>query len=127
MIKVLLILLFFVPLVGAGQVALHWTWTGDNGTGGQATAIYIRYCPRVAGPIDTEAKWASATIVSPTRPSKLPGARDTLIISNLISDSSYYFSARVSDGFNLGGLSNSPLLRTYKYPNPPDSIRWNIH
>jgi hypothetical protein len=94
---------------GSGQVILTWTAPGDDGTVGTCNEYDIRYVPALDGPI-TDLEWDSATQVSGEPTPSTAGTPETMTISGLVPDASYYFAIKaVDEASNWSGLSNSPL------------------
>jgi hypothetical protein len=83
--------------------SLRWTATGDDSLTGTATSYDVRYS---TSPI-TEANWASATQATGEPAPTAPGTVQTMAISGLTRQTTYYFAAKVSDDAgNLSALSN---------------------
>ncbi len=85
------------------SIALTWTAPGDDGSTGTATSYDIRYSTST---ID-ENNWASATPVSNEPTPSAAGNTDTVTVSGLTSDTTYYFAMKTSDEVpNVSALSN---------------------
>jgi hypothetical protein len=88
-----------------GTVDLSWTAVGDDGTTGTATSYLIRYS---TSPITDKTTWDNATqFPSPLYP-KSAGEVESLTVTGLTPNLTYYFAVRAQDEKgNLGGLSNA--------------------
>ncbi len=102
------------PGAVADSVALTWTATGNDGTVGRASSYDLRYSETpVAG--DTTGWWASATVVdSILLPAPaVSGTRESLIVTGLDPDTTYYFVIRAADAVpNWSGFSNVAVKQT---------------
>jgi chitodextrinase len=84
-------------------ITLKWTATGDDSTTGTCASYDIRYSTSVI----TEANWASATQVSGEPTPHVAGTQDSMVITGLTSNRTYYFAIKASDEVpNVSGLSN---------------------
>jgi len=100
------------------SITLNWTSVGDDGTTGTATSYDIRYLANT--PI-TANNWGSATQCSGEPSPKASGGNETFTVSNLLSDTTYYFAIKVGDEVsNWSGVSNSPVGKTLATP-PADT------
>ncbi|MBI3924535.1 MAG: S8 family serine peptidase [Armatimonadetes bacterium] len=102
----------WISQVGAQDVELSWTGTGDDGTTGQATRYELRYASRPI--VDGEARegqvpFKEATPV-PTGTPRAPGSAESarIRVSPSGKDRKLYFALRAVD--NVG--NNSPLATT---------------
>jgi len=85
-----------------GAVDLSWTAPSDDV---EVTSYLVRYS---TAPIDA-GNWASATEFTNAIVPQVVGNPETLTVTGLIPDTTYYFAVRaLDDGPNLGGMSNSP-------------------
>jgi subtilisin family serine protease len=100
--------LFASPGPGCDEVTLRWTATGDDGTIGSAFLYDVRYAEESAGPIDTEAKWNSATQVTGEPEPHMSGWTQTMTVSGLTPGARYFFAIKAYDDYlNASALSNS--------------------
>ena len=91
------------------KVMLAWTATGDDGFEGMAMAYDVRYA---AVPI-SDATWDSAQRVLTAPTPSATGSRETLEVTGLERDTTYYFALRVADNVgNASDLSNIVIART---------------
>lgn len=106
----------------AANAIIRWTWTGDDNNTGMAAGIQIRYGSSV---IDSEAKWQQATRFTGYYPiPKVPGTRDSVIINSLVTDSTYFFAAKIYDEVpNFSSLSNS-ISKIARSIAKPESLTW---
>jgi hypothetical protein len=106
-----------------GQCArLIFKTTGDNGLSGCATAYDLRYSYDT---ITTES-FATATRLTVVKKPKCGGFVDTLIITDLPSDTLIYFAMKVGDDAgNWSPVSNVPSFRTkdITFPLPITDLR----
>lgn len=100
------------------SVTLTWNAPGD-GCSGTVTQYDFRYSTAVI----TEANWASASQVS-NEPGPLPaGTLQTLKITGLTPNTTYYFAAKVSDHVpNWTALSSVVMKRTSSDITPPGAV-----
>lgn len=85
------------------SIDLTWTAPGDNGTTGQAKQYELRYA---TFPI-TEATWNSATPVAGLPLPKAAGGLESMVVSGLTTNATYYFALKTLDtANNISGLSN---------------------
>lgn len=85
------------------SIQLSWTAPGDNGTSGQAKQYELRYA---AFPI-TESTWNSATPVNGLPLPKAAGGQESVSVSGLTPNATYYFALKTLDtANNISGLSN---------------------
>ncbi len=91
------------------KILLSWTATGDDGFTGQSTAYDVRYD---TAPI-SNATWDSAQRVETVPIPGASGSRETLEVTGLEPDTTYYFALRVADNVgNVSDLSNIVIART---------------
>jgi Leucine-rich repeat (LRR) protein len=82
-----------VAAVTDSTVLLVWTATGDDGDEGTATSYDMRYwCAWI-----TPTNWDSATQVVGEPLPKAAGAKESLLVTGLKKDSTYYFVLEVCD------------------------------
>jgi hypothetical protein len=100
------------------SVTLTWNAPGD-GCSGTVTQYDFRYSTAMI----TEANWASASQVS-NEPSPLPaGTLQTLKVTGLTPNTTYYFAAKVSDQVpNWSELSSIVMKRTSSDVTPPAAV-----
>lgn len=92
-----------VSSTGSQRVHLTFTAVGDNGNRGTATSYELRYSQ---SPITAE-NFASATLVENLPAPVTAGAQQTLTVSGLSPQTTYYFALKVSDeAGNTSALSN---------------------
>jgi len=99
-------------------VTLSWTATGDDGAIGTASSYDIRYSTSV---IDA-GNWASAAQVSGEPVPGAAGSSESMVISGLSAETTYYFAMKVTDdAANESGLSNviSQLTASVPDTTPP--------
>lgn len=84
-------------------VGLCWTASGDDRDVGTASSYVVRYL----GHAITPENWDSATMVTSLPVPGPPHSIDSVLITGLLEDSTYFFALRVSDEVgNWSGLSN---------------------
>jgi hypothetical protein len=91
--------------VAIGEYSFRLTWTapGDDGMVGNASEYDVRYSMQ---PI-TEQSWATATRVQQPPAPKAVGEPETLIVSQMRSQSNYYFAMMAADEVpNWSEMSN---------------------
>lgn len=97
--------------LGSNSVRLNWTAVGDDGNSGTASSYDIRYSTSQI----TSANWGSATQVSGEPTPKVSGTSETMTISGLLSNTTYYFAIRaIDDANNISTLSNVVSAGTFK-------------
>lgn len=101
------------------SISLSWTAPGDDGTTGTATSYDLRYS---TAPI-TDQNWASATQVANEPTPSVAGSTESITISNLSENTTYYFAIKTSDEVpNESGLSNVLQTATTGDLTPPSAI-----
>lgn len=86
------------------SLTLRWTASGDDSLSGTATSYDIR---RSASAINSEAQFAAATPVAYAGTPHAPGQPDSVVVTALPLDSSFFFRLKVrDDAGNLSALSN---------------------
>ena len=91
------------------KIMLSWTATGDDGFTGISSSYDVRYD---TAPI-SNATWDSASrvVTAPTPSSS--GSRETLEVTGLKPDTTYFFALRAKDNVgNVSDLSNIVIART---------------
>lgn len=84
-------------------IDLDWTAPGDDGALGTATTYDIRYATTTI----TEGNWASATQVVGEPTPSIAGTAETMTVSGLDTNTTYYFAMKTSDEVpNESDLSN---------------------
>ncbi len=97
------------------SLTLAWTATGDDGNSGTAVAYDIRYSTTA---IVDEATFAAAQPVPGTPAPLAAGTAQTLQVTSLTPDTTYYFAMEVTDDAgNVSALSNVAETTTL----PPDT------
>ncbi len=95
----------------ATTVRLNWTAVGDNGSIGTASSYDIRYSTAII----TAGNFTSATQVSGAPTPKASGSAETMTISGLLGNMTYYFAIKAIDGSaNASVMSNVPSARTFR-------------
>jgi hypothetical protein len=86
------------------SIDLAWTAPGDDENAGTATTYDIRYS---TSNINNESKWNSATQVSDEPPPSAAGSSESMTVSGLSADTTYYFAIKTSDEVpNESDISN---------------------
>lgn len=108
--------------VNARSVSLSWTAVGDNGSTGTAASYDARYSLAAI----TAANFSSATQISGEPAPKASGGAESMIVTGLTGDTTYYFAIKAVDSSgNIGAVSNLPSAKTYKRSDiniPPDNL-----
>jgi hypothetical protein len=87
----------------SSSVNLSWSATGDDANVGIANYYDIRYSTSSI----TSANWNSATPVTGEPNPASPGTNQTMTVSGLSANTTYYFAMNVADEVNnMSGLSN---------------------
>ena len=96
-------------------LTLGWTARGDNGDSGQASAYDLRYS---SDPItDTTFEYAQKVNI-PMQPNQ-PGSDETIDLSDLDQEQSYYFAIKIVDeSGNQSALSNIAIGASRKIDTP---------
>ena len=98
------------------SLSVGWTATGDDGTTGTATAYDIRYGTEAI----TDANFANATAVANPPTPSAAGAAESLTLSSLTSDTTYYVALKVTDDEgNTSAISNITNGTTDEEQAPP--------
>lgn len=108
-----------IPLSGS-SVKLRWTAPGDDGSTGAAGSYDVRF----AGYPINEGNWGSAIKAGGEPRPSASGSLDSLTITNLLPETTYYFAMKTSDGFpknNFSSLSNVPSSQTLD-DTPPSPV-----
>ena len=91
------------------SIKLTWTASGDDNNTGTATSYDIRFS---TAPI-SDGNFSSATQVSGEPTPQTAGTSQSMTVSGLSADTTYYFAMKTSDEVpNTSGLSNNPSLST---------------
>ncbi|MFC2140576.1 S8 family serine peptidase, partial [Candidatus Auribacterota bacterium] len=102
-----------VDSVTKTSATVTFTATGDDGAAGVATSYDLRYSTSAI----TNENFDSATQVSLSEVPKSPGEKETITISSLLSETTYYFALKVADNVgNISLLSNVPFGTTLSSP-----------
>lgn len=108
---------------GEGKVNLTWTAPGDDGSIGRAATYLVR---RSASPINSQPAWTAATVVGGAPVPALSGTAQTMTVSGLTPNVTYYFAIRAQDeAANLAALSNSPSGLAAHEMTPPVILNVN--
>ena len=100
-------------------VELTWTAPGDDGATGTAASYDIRR----SGAAITAENWDSATPVPGEPVPAGAGTQQTLVVSNLVVGTDYYFAMRASDEIpNESEISNVVLVHTPTTGVPPGLV-----
>ena len=92
-----------VARAATGSATMHWTAPGDDSLSGRATAYDVRYS---LAPI-TGSNFTLATKVTGVAAPKLAGSAESLVVTNLVTGSGYYFALKtVDEAANWSGISN---------------------
>lgn len=95
--------------LGPDAVQLTWTAPGNDGEIGTAAFYDVRYS---TAPI-TDSNWEEAALATGESKPAAAGSPETMRISGLLSDTTYYFAMRAGDGYlNMSPLSNSANATT---------------
>ena len=98
--------------VTSTTIPLAWTSTGDDGNEGLASSNDIRYSTSAI----TELNWASATQVSGEPITAISGISQSMTISGLTPNTSYYFAIKTIDqAGNVSNISNVPNATTPQF------------
>ena len=96
------------------SVTLGWSAPGDDGTTGTATSYELRYSTSVIN----DGNWLSATTVSGEPTPGVAGTAESIILSGLSADTTYYFAIKTQDdNSNVSGLSNVATVTTASIPD----------
>ena len=96
------------------SITLYWTSVGDDGTTGIAAGYDIRY----SNTLITESNFANGIQASNIPTPQIAGSNESLVISNLTVDTTYYFAIKVADeAANTLGLSNIASRKTSSLPD----------
>ena len=100
------------------EMRLDWTAPGDDGDEGQAVAYDLRISDVPLDPIE----WETAAPIEGVPSPELAGAPQTMTISDLASDTRYFFAIRAIDNAkNIGPFSDAASDTTLDL-TPPASI-----
>ena len=87
------------------SVLLGWVAPGDDGNTGTATSYDIRYSTSLI----TNANWTTATQITSEPSPLIAGTVQSMTVSGLSSNTTYYFAIKTSDEVpNVSDLSNVP-------------------
>ena len=97
--------------VNSSSIRLNWTAVGDDGSSGTAASYDIRYSTVAI----TSGNWSSATQVSGEPAPRVSGTTETMTVSSLSSNTTYYFAIKaIDESNNTSPLSNVVNARTSK-------------
>ncbi|MBO9610465.1 MAG: fibronectin type III domain-containing protein, partial [Paenibacillaceae bacterium] len=89
--------------VGSIAATLQWTAPGDSGTAGTAASYEVRYSTSNI----TADNFSAATLVANAPAPLGAGTKQTMTISGLTPETTYYFALKTKDGAgNISALSN---------------------
>lgn len=95
-----------IAVIDSHSIILNWTATGDDSISGIASEYDIRYQTKVPSP-DTILWWQTAKRIHHSVTPSATGKKDSVIVSDLSSDSTYYFAMKVGDDAgNWSDISN---------------------
>ncbi|MDX2474881.1 MAG: choice-of-anchor D domain-containing protein, partial [Candidatus Krumholzibacteria bacterium] len=101
--------------LGSNWAELVWSAPGDDGTVGTANSYDMRYS---LSPITDELTWDAATEATGEPLPAIGGSPESMQVSGLDVQTTYYFNLRARDEYgNIGGLSNSPSVTTLGPPS----------
>jgi len=107
-----------IDMTSTSSVSFSWSATGDDGSDGAAEAYDMRYAEVTIG----IGNWPFITQVIGEPKPKGSGAKESIVISNLISSTLYYFALSSFDEIgNTSGLSNIVSTTTLAVTVPPSS------
>ena len=89
------------------SVSLSWTTPGDDSLSGIASQFDLRYS---LSPI-TAANFASATRFMPTPTPATPGTRQSVIVTGLLPNTTYYFAIKTADDVPNWSLISNVVSR----------------
>ena len=102
--------------VGNSSVNLSWSAPGDDASSGTATTYDIRYSTSAIN----DGNWASATAVTGEPTPSVAGSSESMTVTGLTADTTYYFAMKTSDEVpNESAISNVPSLATSKEAEEP--------
>jgi len=97
-------------------VTLTWTAPGDDNNSGTATSYDLRHSTSSI----TSANWGSATPASGEPAPQIAGTSQSMTISGLSANTTYYFAIKTNDeANNVSGLSNVVSVTTESESAPP--------
>jgi hypothetical protein len=100
----------------AGTFSLSWTAPSDDGPTGRAAAYFVRYATYSL----TQVNFGGATLASGIPTPAAPGALQSMQVTGLLSNVTYYFALRSSDtAGNLSALSNVAAAGVFTDTTPP--------
>ncbi|MGQ0645150.1 MAG: OmpL47-type beta-barrel domain-containing protein, partial [Elusimicrobiota bacterium] len=100
----------------AGTFSLSWTAPSDDGPTGRAGAYFVRYATYSL----TQANFGGATLASGIPTPAAPGTLQSMQVTGLLSNVTYYFALRSSDtAGNLSALSNVAAAGVFTDTAPP--------
>jgi RHS repeat-associated protein len=81
-------------LLNPGEIMLHWTAAGDDGSHGTASIYDIRVSDK---PILTEEDWNNAVRVTNEPVPQTAGTQENVVISGLVPGGRHYFALKTAD------------------------------
>lgn len=105
------------------SIDLSWTAPGDDGNTGTASSYDIRYSTSTI----TEANWSTATQVLGEPTPSIAGTSESMTISTLLPNTTYYFAIKTADEVpNTSAISNNTSETTTTIiGNEADSLSVN--
>lgn len=105
--------------VTSSTVTVTWTSPGDDGSVGTAAQYDLRYYTSTI----TDANWSSATKVTGVHAPLVAGTKDSVTITGLTSNTTYYFAIKSADeAGNWSALSNIATHTTLQEQIAPAAI-----
>lgn len=101
------------PTNGTMSGLLIFTATGAHGYIGQASAYDVRY---FSSPI-TKANWDSAYKYATSHTPKISGATDTITVTGLYENATYYFALKVGNDNGKWSEISNVVSATIHHPN----------
>lgn len=99
-------------------MTVSWTAPGDDGSTGTATSYDLRYSTSAI----TSGNFSSATQITGEPVPQVAGTSESMIISSLSTNTTYFFAIKTSDEVpNTSLLSNVPSLATLPGDAPPST------
>ncbi len=93
----------------SSSIQLTWTATGDDGTGGTASAYDVRYSTDTITAANFDAATQATGVPSP----KASGQAESFSVTGLNANTPYYFAVKAADeAFNWSSISNVPTATT---------------
>ncbi len=101
--------------VTSTAVQLDWTAPGDDAGAGTASTYDVRYSTSIIN----DGNFLSASQATGTPTPSVAGSSESMTVSNLNRDTTYYFAIKTSDEVpNTSTISNLPSVTTVDWDNP---------